>query len=830
MNTARAQILITAIDETRGPFAAVKRGLGELGQATQSLRGLLGSLGIAVSAAGFAAMVKSSLDAADALYKLAQRVGITVEKLSTLMPVAQLSGLTSEKFETGLRKLATAMFEAGTGSEEAIRRFTALGVAFANQDGSLRATDQVLLDLADRFKALPDGAEKSALAVALFGKSGAELIPFLNQGRAGIEALSKEMAALGLEISTNTAAQAELFNDALAKLKMTGDTVGKRIMEAFLPALNDLANGMVDSAKQGGTLHAILEGLVLVLKTLALGAATVGKSFIALGEAIGAGMAAAIAALSGNTDGADEIIAQLKGNLLKRFDELAQFRDSLFEPKTVATQPPKIQTEPSLMGRMRNKHAGDNAALEKARIEAEFRLFKDDLERQARTLDAALEDRLLSIRDYGARKLALEQQEIDGDIARSRRLLAEQQRLAQGGDEAVRLKARAEMVKLEAELTVLERRRADSAVAQARKTAAAERELRDALAEVRLELGEITGTADDGERRQAVVRSYRDLRARLLAENDGPGVALVDRLIDVKAAQKNLQALENEWRLVSARLATARETIELQQQAGALSSNEAQRQRVALQQQAAAEMDQLLPRLQAAAAAIGPEAVVRVQAWQNELARTRQVVDDIAVALDQALAGGFATFLEAVGSGAKTAKEAFLDFARSVLAAINRIASQKLAEALFGNLFGGGNNGGSASGIGAWIAGLFRGFAGGGYVQGPGTGSSDSIPARLSAGEYVIRAAAVQRFGVACLDALNGLTSGPRLAHGRLAFAEGGFVPDPSSVPAANSGAVRIVNVIDPALAADYLNSAAGERTILNLIARNAGSVKQVLT
>jgi hypothetical protein len=49
-----------------------------------------------------------------------------------------------------------------------------------------------------------------------------------------------------------------------------------------------------------------------------------------------------------------------------------------------------------------------------------------------------------------------------------------------------------------------------------------------------------------------------------------------------------------------------------------------------------------------------------------------------------------------------------------------------------------------------------QGLADGGYVSGPGTSTSDSIPARLSAGEYVLRADAVRRWGVAFLDTLNG--------------------------------------------------------------------------
>ena len=185
MTTNRAQLLITAVDETRGAFTSIKRNLGSLGDAARSLNGLLANLGVAVSAAGLGAMVKSSLDSADALAKLSQRVGITVESLSTLIPAADLSGVSAEKFEAGLRKLATRMLEAATGIEEAKRSFAALGIAVQNQDGTLRATDAVLLDLADRFKALPDGAEKTALAVEVFGKSGADLIPFLNAGARG---------------------------------------------------------------------------------------------------------------------------------------------------------------------------------------------------------------------------------------------------------------------------------------------------------------------------------------------------------------------------------------------------------------------------------------------------------------------------------------------------------------------------------------------------------------------------------------------------------------------------------------------------------------------
>ena len=835
MANNRAQLLITAVDQTRGAFDSIKRNLGDLGNAARSINGLLGTLGLAVSAAGLGAMVKASLDSADSLSKLSQRVGITVESLSTLIPVADLAGVSGEKFEGGLRKLATRMLDAATGSDEAARGFAAVGVSIQNQDGTLRATDQVLLDLTDRFKAMPDGAQKTALAVDLFGKSGADLIPFLNQGRDGVEALTTELQALGVQIGGDTAAQAEVFNDSLAKVRLAITSIGNRVIEAFLPAMNDMANGMVESAKQGGSLRAILDGVVLVLKTLALGAATVGKAFVALGEAIGAGMAAAVEALSGNVSGAKAIITELKGSLVQRLDELAEFRDSRFDPKPVEVRAPAIVADPSLIDRLRTpgRATGDNGAarlaLAKAQADAELKLLKDVLDRQSRSLDEALDGRLISLADYYAAKTALETREIDAEIARTQTLLAEQKRIAaSGADEGARIKARAEVAKIEADLIVLNNKRADVEVANARKAADAERSLRDELARVREELLDLTGAATGQDRRAAVDRQYQSLIERLRAEGDTEGVATVARLIDVKVAAADLATYERQFNDALSRMRATEESITLQRQSGLLTESQARAQILALHRETGATLESLLPQLEASATAIGPDALARVQAWKNEIAQVKLVVDDVAVAIDGAVQDGFAQMFEAIGSGAKSAKDAFADFARSVLAAINRIASQKLAESLFGSLLGGGGSGG-ASGFGALISSFFKGFATGGYVTGPGTSTSDSIPARLSAGEYVVNAAAVKRVGVAFLQSINGISAGPRVAGPTLAFAAGGLVPE--AAPAQAPGqSVRIVNVIDPAMAADYLNSSSGEKTILNILQRNAGAVRQVLS
>jgi hypothetical protein len=205
---------------------------------------------------------------------------------------------------------------------------------------------------------------------------------------------------------------------------------------------------------------------------------------------------------------------------------------------------------------------GAQTTLMKAQLDAEFALLKDGLARQQTALDAALEDRLVSVRDYYTQKTAIEQREVDAEIARKQQELARSQQVAttrqigkrppQGQGRGRQGGSRPDHAQQPAH---------GHRAGQCPQGAQAERELADALAQAREELAQITGTATDADRQAAIERSYRDLRARLAAESDADGVSLVDRLIDVKAAQANLAALEAQWRQVTERLRNAQEAI-----------------------------------------------------------------------------------------------------------------------------------------------------------------------------------------------------------------------------------------------------------------------------
>lgn len=166
---------------------------------------------------------------------MSQRTGVSVESLSTLRRVAEMSGTSLEGLEKGIKGLSTHMFDAARGSKESAELFSRLGVSVRDTSGNLRATDEVLMELADRFAAMPDGPEKAALAVKIFGKAGMDLIPTLNLGAKGIN----EIRAKFKEMSSDTAKAADAFNDKLVELKAAFGGVASRLTMQALPAMED---------------------------------------------------------------------------------------------------------------------------------------------------------------------------------------------------------------------------------------------------------------------------------------------------------------------------------------------------------------------------------------------------------------------------------------------------------------------------------------------------------------------------------------------------------------------------------------------------------------
>ncbi len=231
---------------------SVDRAFKEMKRSAATINKELGaalSVGIAAAVGGVAYAVKSAVDEMDRMNKVSQKIGVTTEALSALEYAAKLADVEAGQLQASITKLSKAQADAAQGGKKQVELFRLLGVEFANTDGTLRKADQVFVDVAERFSTMRDGAEKTALAVQLFGKAGAALIPLLNGGAQGIRAATDELNEFGGVVSTEAARAAEEFNDQLSRLGQVGKGAGVELATYMLPTLNDLATEVLTLAK-----------------------------------------------------------------------------------------------------------------------------------------------------------------------------------------------------------------------------------------------------------------------------------------------------------------------------------------------------------------------------------------------------------------------------------------------------------------------------------------------------------------------------------------------------------------------------------------------------
>ncbi|NBS67769.1 hypothetical protein EBT31_02505 [bacterium] len=276
--------------------AADKQANG-LGTAFSKLGGMAGKAAAAMTALGAAAvgglavLGKKAIDSADNLNDLSQRTGVGVEALSKFGAAAEDSGSSLDEVAKAMGKLAKGIVDPASKANEALR---SIGVSSVDASGKVRSVDAVMLDIADKFSKLPDGAQKTALAMDIFGKSGANLIPMLNGGR---EAMSQYSAT----ITTEMAQAADKFNDAINMIMRELAGPFNQAITAALPYITQLAQQLGESlpgAVQAVTpiITGLLQGLTQLgqwfstlspqAQTFVISAAALTAGFIALAPAI----------------------------------------------------------------------------------------------------------------------------------------------------------------------------------------------------------------------------------------------------------------------------------------------------------------------------------------------------------------------------------------------------------------------------------------------------------------------------------------------------------------------------------------------------------------
>ncbi len=255
-----------------------------------------------VGGAAFAAValearkaIKSFVEYGEQIDKLVKSTGASAETIARLGYAAKQEHASMEALAGGLKYLARNLNDFSQGIGQAKTSFERLGVTATDSQGNLRKLDDVLLEVADKFRVMPNETEKAALAMEIFGRSGIELVPFLSMGREEIARLGEEAERAGIVLSGDTVKSAKALSDLFTQLSESTRGVHMALGEALAPAMADLVqkitpviNSITEWIRANPELA---QALVTVAGALSGVIATVGAIGIAIGP-LAAGFAA----------------------------------------------------------------------------------------------------------------------------------------------------------------------------------------------------------------------------------------------------------------------------------------------------------------------------------------------------------------------------------------------------------------------------------------------------------------------------------------------------------------------------------------------------------
>ena len=223
---------------------------------------------------------------------MAERAGFSVEALGKLMFAAEQFGVEVGELDMSLRRMARFLFEAAAGmkvNEEALRL---LKIDFQKIQG-LRPEEQFMM-LGEALHNVQNPIERAALAMTIFGRNGAQILPIFRRGAEGVREMGDAADRLGAVISEQDAIAAENFGRGIIALwrqiKIAAFVMGSILLPVFEKLLGTIGDGvkwMADYARQHAGLTTAIA--TVVVSTIALGLAflTLGAIFNAVGGTIG---------------------------------------------------------------------------------------------------------------------------------------------------------------------------------------------------------------------------------------------------------------------------------------------------------------------------------------------------------------------------------------------------------------------------------------------------------------------------------------------------------------------------------------------------------------
>jgi lambda family phage tail tape measure protein len=231
------------------------------------------------------ALVAHTVEGIAAFKDMSDKIGDTAEQIATLQMALTLSGTSADTLTAASIKLTSSLAKTDDESKAVGTALKDIGLEFESFK-RLSPVEQMVA-VAKALDNFADGAGKTAVAVSLFGKSGAELLPFLHDLAEGGE---RQVKLTGEQI-----AAADDYTKATARLRGEFDAFIQQQVASLIPALTQVQDLMADLAKNQATVETVtsvlngtIKAVTVVFQTLAVVGSDVGFVFLGVGREIAA--------------------------------------------------------------------------------------------------------------------------------------------------------------------------------------------------------------------------------------------------------------------------------------------------------------------------------------------------------------------------------------------------------------------------------------------------------------------------------------------------------------------------------------------------------------
>jgi hypothetical protein len=735
-----AKIRLTAEDATSAAFAAVTRNVGNLKTELATLPARFTQIAIASagigSIAGFSSMISAVIEGRAKLRDLSMQSNISVEALSSLGKVARYADTPLEDVANASTKLSKALFTQNEDSKGAAAAIRALGLDFEKFKNL--TPDQQMYEVAKALDRFQDGSEKSAAAMLLFGKQGAQLLPFL-----------KELAERGLDVAKVTTKQAEeakKYEDNLRALAAAGEEWKKTLASDMLPTLLEFSRELVAGRQAYGSWIGAIVGIGSSdpTKTLGENIRSVRDEVHGLEDELRRSQSGTIRERL-STRPTDVITKELT-SAQQRYDYFKRLQAmQALDLGSGVYDDPRIAVR---KGKLELPNANNNDALLRKVFQGQLKLIKDELEQQKDAYDFAnkylknvYDDGLTSLSDYFEKQRAIRDQGVSAELAAIAKEIAAAEKLKASADKAeTRQQAENTIAEAVVKRSLIVQKAAEGDILALQEEAKAAKQLAnsyyDFLASVEALRGNNEGSFELGlAKRQQDAQDQFTKVGFSAAEAREKAAAYASLLRNVDA----LSRAQSDYGRVVESVSTTEKTIQLDAQLAGTGELDVLRQLAAERQKQLPLLQTLAERAQAQALAIGsPDALLAAQKLTLQFRLAQAEADPVFMKIrDIGKEMG-----EAVANDAEAAILHW-EGARKLLLAIEqdilRIATRKLFTEPFGNWLSnqvGGN--GTASGGGGLLGGLLSrfGLGAGGGVNFGSSGASIDAAASSFAGWY----------------------------------------------------------------------------------------------